>query len=346
MARQAQQRDGARDGACARNTPVVLTLGECFIDLVAADVGSLTAATTFVRAAGGAPANVAVGVARQGVRSGFIGAFSRDPFGTYLRDLLEAEGVDCAQAQCVDAPTALAFVSRDASGERDFLFYRERVADLLLDPAALDPEVIAGATVLHLGSLTLLGESSRAAEEHAVRIAGAAGVAVSYDPNLRPDLWPDMGVMRAAALALMPTATIVKMNEPELALLSGTSDLTHGIATLAATGPPIVIVTRGRAGCRYVWHGRMGSAPGFAVPAFDTTGAGDGFTAGLLVALTPRLMAGGATALAEMTAAEIDDALAWANATAALTTIAHGAIPAMPRRDAVTRFLAEATQGS
>ncbi len=321
-----------------------MTLGECLIDLVAADIGALNAATTFVRAAGGAPANVAVGVARQGVRSGFIGAFSRDPFGTYLRDLLEAEGVDCAQAQRVDAPTALAFVSRDTSGERDFLFYRERAADLQLNATALDPEAIAAAAVLHLGSLTLLGASSRGAEECAVRIAQAEGVAVSYDPNLRPDLWPDLGAMRAAALALMPTATIVKMNEQELALLSGTSDLTRGLATLAATGPPIVIVTYGRAGCRYVWHGRTGSAPGFAVPAMDTTGAGDGFMAGLLVALAPRLMTGGATALAEMTAADIDDVLAWANATAALTTIAHGAIPAMPRREAVTRFVAEARQ--
>ncbi len=323
--------------------PVIVTLGECLIDFVAAEAGPpLRGVQSFVRAAGGAPANVAVGVARQGVASGFVGAFGRDAFGAYLHDLLRCEGVDCAQTQIVDAPTALAFVSLDADGEREFLFYRDRAADLMLDGAALDPAYIAGARALHIGSLSLTGAAAGDATRRAVAIARAADVAVSYDPNLRPALWPDTETMCAAALSLLREATIVKINEDELPILSGLADPDAGIARLVACGPPIVVVTLGSAGCRYHWYGKTGTIAAYPGAAIDTTGAGDGFMAGLLVALTPRL-SGPRDALAAMTAGEIAKCLLRASATAALTTTVRGAIPALPSRAAVDALIANNT---
>lgn len=326
--------------------PAIVTLGECLIDFVATEAGlPLKAVASFVRAAGGAPANVAVGVVRQGVPSGFIGAFSRDAFGAYLHDLLQCEGVDCAQGQIVDAPTALAFVSLDADGEREFLFYRDHAADLMLDGAVLDGAYIAGARVLHIGSLSLTGAASRDATKRAIAIARAVGVTISYDPNLRPDLWPDRATMCAAALAVFEAATIVKINEDELHALSGTTDIEEGIARLVAMGPPIVIVTLGSAGCRYRWYGHAGALPGYPVTPIDTTGAGDGFVAGLLASLASR-PTGHEGDLAEMTGEEVADCLAWANATAALTTTVRGAIPALPTRAAVGALIAENAPGS
>lgn len=321
--------------------PVIVTLGECLIDFVATVAGlPLKAVPSFVRAAGGAPANVAVGVARQGASSGFIGAFSHDAFGAYLHDLLPCEGVDCSQVQRVDAPTALAFVSLDTNGEREFLFYRDHVADLMLDGAALDPAYIAGAQVLHIGSLSLTGAASCEATKRAITIAREAGVTISYDPNLRPDLWPNGETMRATARSVLAAATIVKINEEELAVLSGTADPDESIARLVAMGPPIVVVTRGSAGCRYAWYGNVGAISGYPVTAIDTTGAGDGFVAGLLTALAPRLREH-RDALAKMTRDEIAECLVWANATAALTTTVRGAIPALPTRAAVAALIAE-----
>jgi len=326
--------------------PAIVTLGECLIDFVATEAGlPLRAVPSFVRAAGGAPANVAVGVARQGVSSGFVGAFGRDAFGAYLHDLLLCEGVDCGQSQIVDAPTALAFVSLGADGEREFLFYRDHAADLMLDGAGLDAAYIATAHVLHIGSLSLTGAAARAATHCAIACARAAGVTISYDPNLRPDLWSDRETMRAAALAVFEAATIVKINEDELHFLSGTADIEEGITRLVALGPPIVIVTLGRAGCQYRWHGHTGVIPGYPVATIDTTGAGDGFVAGLLVSLASH-PTGHDRDLAGMPGDEVAECLVWANATAALTTTARGAIPALPTRAAVGALIAKGSTDS
>lgn len=314
--------------------PRVLALGELLIDFVATERGgSLGDVSTFVRAPGGAPANVAVGVARLGVASGFIGKVGDDPFGHHLADVLRAEGVDVSQVRFDgEARTALAFVSLSESGERDFMFYRHPSADMRHRPDELDEAAIAAAEILHVGSISTIVEPAASATRQAIRVAQAAGTLVSYDPNLRLPLWPDAAAAERGIRALWGDADVIKVSDDELRFLTGRDDLAAA-RSLWTPRLRALLVTRGEAGVSYLLSDAEGHVPGFAVEVADTTGAGDAFTAAVLAALirSPRLLED---------APALEAALRYANAFAALTTTRRGAIPAMPDPASVDRFLA------
>jgi len=317
----------------------VLALGELLIDFVATERGSgLGDVTTFVRAPGGAPANVAVGVARLGVASGFIGKVGDDPFGHHLAEVLRSEGVDVSQLRFeAAARTALAFVSLSPSGERDFMFYRHPSADMLHHPDELDAAAIGAARVLHVGSISTISEPAASATRRAIELAHGAGVLVSYDPNLRLPLWPSAAAAATGMRALWGDADVIKVSDEELHFLTGRDDL---VAARSLWTPRLrlMLVTRGAEGVSYLLPTGEGHVPGFLVEVADTTGAGDAFTAAVLAALVeePTLCddKGG-----------LERALRYANAYAALTTTQRGAIPAMPSRARVEAFLAEHPDG-
>ena len=173
--------------------PAVITLGELLIDFVSTRAGvSLEEAPAFEKAAGGAPANVAVGTARLGVTSAFLGKVGEDAFGRFLARTLKENGVDIS-GLCFsrEARTMLAFVSLQASGERDFEFYRSPSADILYTPEEVHTALLQQARVFHFGSISLISEPSRSATLYAVETARQAGALISYDPNLRLNLWAD-----------------------------------------------------------------------------------------------------------------------------------------------------------
>src|SRR5438445_6739436 len=165
----------------------VVTLGEVLIDFVPLDFeGPIELAPTFHRAAGGAPANVAVALARLGVDVAFIGKVGGDAFGHSLRAILTTEGVDVRGAvESPTAQTALAFVGSDGRGGREFVFYHRGMADTLLRAEEVDRELIANARIFHFGSVTLAAEPGRAATASAAQWAREAGCLVSFDPNVR-----------------------------------------------------------------------------------------------------------------------------------------------------------------
>lgn len=337
-------------------TPPVrlVTLGEALIDLVAYDRSGtgLAHAERFQRAAGGAPANVAVGAARLGVRSGLIGKVGADPFGDYLVDTLHGSGVDVTQLQRdAKAPTALALVSLAPDGERDFVFYHHGAADTRLRMDEIDEEYLRAAQLLHVGSISLIHEPARSATVRAVTLAEQHGLLRSFDPNLRLSLWPSEATARAAVLALVPRMNIIKVNAEELEFLTGGR---HEAAAreLLIGAVELVLVTDGARGVRYFGHASAGHVASPAVAAVDTTGAGDAFVAALLAALCerPELLsrqsATGTARQLELTS-RLEAALARANAYAALTTTRHGAIPALPSSadlDAFLSRLADAEQ--
>src|SRR5688500_8033583 len=186
----------------------VVCLGEALIDFVA-DVSGVTLEECpgFRKAAGGAPANVAAGLGRLGASARFVGKVGDDPFGRFLRDTLAAEGVDTRPVRFEPtARTGLAFVSLTREGERDFMFYRNPSADMLLRPEEIPADLCADARLFHFGSITLIAEPSRSATLHAAGQARAAGCAISFDPNLRPPLWDDLERARAEILAALPLA--------------------------------------------------------------------------------------------------------------------------------------------
>jgi fructokinase len=318
----------------------VVCLGEALIDFVAdvSDV-SLIDCPGFRKAPGGAPANVAVGLARLGVPVRFIGKVGDDPFGHFLEQTLAGAGVDTRGMRFdPEARTGLAFVALRADGEREFTFFRHPSADMRLHPSEIDPALFAGARLFHFGSITLITEPSRSATFAAVKAARAAGCAISYDPNLRLPLWPGAEEARREMLAAMPVADVVKVSDDEAVFLHG--DPERCAEALLAQGPRLVLVTRGAAGCDYFTAaGARGHVAGFSVTAIDTTGAGDGFVAGLLAHL-PAL--GGAPLPEE----ELREILRFANAVGALTCTQKGAIPALPTPAAVAALLGEAGKRS
>lgn len=306
----------------------VLCMGELLIDFVALESGvTVGEASGFLKAAGGAPANVAVAAARLGHSAGFIGQVGDDPFGHYLAGVLAADGVDVRGLRfSTEARTALAFVSLGPGGERDFVFYRHPSADMLMRPDDVDLSLIDSCSIFHYGSITLIGEPSRSATLAAVRRAKAGGKLISYDPNLRMSLWPSVEAARTGLLLGLQDADVVKVSQEELEFLTGQS---HAGA-LWRDGMRLVIVTHGADGATLYTPRERFTAPGFPVEAVDTTGAGDSFVAALLSGLLDY-------------GAEYDRHLPeiarFANATGALTTTRKGAIPALPSRQMVEAFL-------
>jgi fructokinase len=313
------------------NTAVVC-LGEALIDFVADTSGvSLVDCPGFRKAAGGAPANVAVGLARLGVPARFLGKVGEDPFGHFLARTLADAGVDVSGLRFdAGARTGLAFVSLQADGERDFVFYRHPSADMRLTPAEIDPASFRDAGVFHFGSITLITEPSRSATLAAIEVARNTGCVLSYDPNLRLPLWPDAESARKAILAVMPVADVVKVSDEEAVFLHG--DVEACARALLGQGPSLVLVTLGAEGCRYFTAAHQGHVPGFSVTAIDTTGAGDGFVAGLLAHLSES----GVFPLPEP---DLQRALRFANAVGATTCTQKGAIPALPTRAQVDPLL-------
>ena len=314
-----------------------ICLGELLIDFVPTITGSgLTDAPAFVKAPGGAPGNVAVGLARLGASSAFMGKVGDDAFGHFLAATLAEAGVDVGPLLfSKEARTALAFVSLRADGEREFMFYRHPSADMLFAPHEVDVESIRRAKLLHFGSISLIGEPSRGATLRAVDAACDAGALISYDPNLRLPLWPDANAAREGMLLGLKKAHIVKLSDDESAFLTGIGDLDAARKALWHDELKLMVVTRGRAGCVYFTPEFSGEAASFTVEAVDATGAGDGFVAGLLQGV----LADPATL---QDAARLRALCRFANAVGALATTERGAIPALPGRERVVDFLSAA----
>jgi fructokinase len=306
----------------------IVSLGELLIDFVATESGvEVGDAAGFLKKPGGAPANVAVAVRRLGHDSAFITQLGDDPFGRYLAKVLEAEGVETRGIRFTsEARTALAFVSNKADGDRSFMFYRHPSADMLMRPEDVALEVIDSKRIFHYGSLTMIAEPSRSATLSAVQYARSRGKLISYDPNLRLALWPSADAARDGMLGGLDYAHVIKVSDEELEFLTGAND----VNALWREGMQIIILTHGPQGATVYTREAEVYAPGFAVEAVDTTGAGDAFVGGLLV----RVLEFG-----DAYVEHLPEIARFANAVAAISTTQRGAIPALPTRPMVEAFL-------
>jgi fructokinase len=316
--------------------PAVVCLGEVLIDFVARDGElPLQQATNFHKAAGGAPANVAVALARLGISVAFIGKIGGDAFGQSLRATLAEEGVTVrGLVEAPTARTALAFVGSDGHGGREFVFYHRGMADTLLRPEEVDRELIANARIFHFGAVTLAAEPSRTATAAAARWAREGGCLVSFDPNVRLEVWDSPRQALDSMIDTLSVVDVVKVSSDELAFLTGTSDPAEACRVLRNHGPTVAIVTLGGGGCYYQTDSATGSVPGISVESVDSLGAGDAFVAGLLACL-----AAYANRTVVTDEALLVPALRFANAVGAITTTRYGAIPALPSRAQVDALL-------
>lgn len=320
----------------------IVCLGELLIDFVSLESGvSLVEAPSFQKAAGGAPANVAVGLARLGHKVGFVGKVGAESFGEFLMGVLRENHVDVSgMAVDHEARTMLAFVSLTLEGERDFMFYRHPSADMRLTPEEIPEQLIANAAIFHYGSISLISEPCRSATFHALEIAQKAGCLISYDPNLRLGLWESKELARREMLHGMTYANIVKINDDELEFLTGTRNFQEGAAQLLEYGPALIIITLGKNGCYFYSSSAEGKTPGFPIQAIDTTGAGDGFVAGLLSGLLGHIRPDEPFMTPDK--AVMQQICRFANAVGAITSLKRGAIPSLPYREEVETFMQQA----
>ena len=311
----------------------VLSFGEVLIDFVPIVSGfSLADSEAFKKAPGGAPANVAVGLARLGIKSAFMGMVGDDAFGHFLVDVLCENNVDVQGVRFSEkARTALAFVSLQKNGERDFMFYRNPSADMLFEPQGVDTALIRSAKIFHFGSITLINEPVRSATRFALETAMNANCLISYDPNLRINLWTNDEQARTNIMSVWSYANIIKISEEELVFLSSESDLEKGVQKIWHSDIRLLVITRGAKGAMCITPDFRLTLPGYKVEVVDTTGAGDGFVAGLLAGLVNNPNA-------FQNESDLLDICQFANAVGALTTTQRGAIPALPTLYDVRQF--------
>lgn len=315
----------------------IVCLGEMLIDMFPAEVGrSLVEVSAFRPKPGGAPANVAVAAVRLGAQSAFIGKVGDDAFGHHLADILRQEGVEVRGMRYdKEARTGMAFIAMPDVNSYEILFYRNPGADMRLRADELDRELLQETRALHFGSLSLIQEPSRSATMEAVEIAREAGALISFDVNYRSDLW-SREEARDRVMATIPHVNLLKVNEIEVDVLTGSKDPDSASKQLLELGPDVCVVTLGPEGSffRVVEGGDY--VPPFKVETVDATGCGDAFIAALLCRLV-----GGADWRDQLSVARMRQVLRYANAAGALTSLIQGVIPALPTADQVDEFLAQ-----
>jgi fructokinase len=238
-----------------------------------------------------------------------------------------------------EARTGIAFIAMPDENSYDILFYRNPGADMRLRADELDPEMLAGTRAFHFGSISLIQEPSRGATLEALRLARKAGALISFDVNYRPDLW-DRAEARKRVLATVPEVDLLKVNEIEVALLTGHSDPEAASAELLERGPALCVVTLGPEGSYFRVADGSAYVPPFRVDTVDATGCGDAFIAGLLCQLVNPAMAGAAgTWREQLSVSRMGEVLVCANAVGALTSLTQGVIPALPTAEQVEEFL-------
>lgn len=263
----------------------VVTIGESLGLLVASRIGRLELVPSMDLSFGGAESNVAIGLARLGVRSVWMGRVGADAFGRLITRQLRAEGVEPSVAVDDAAPTALMVKERPSAGASSVTYYRGGSAGAGMTVDHLDLELIQSASVLHVTGITAaISASARETVLAAVDAAKGADVLVSFDVNHRSRLWSaDDAVPVYRAIA--ERADIVFAGADEAALLTGSEDLDAQLQGIAALGASQVVVKTGAAGAVALIDGERMRQPGFPVQAVDTVGAGDAFVSGYLAEL-------------------------------------------------------------
>lgn len=320
----------------------IVTLGEVVADVYREHAPSAVE-LPFTARPGGAPANVAVAVARLGAQAGFIGRLGNDLFGDFILDALESVGVDTSAVLRQDAPTrtTLAFVEVSEDGDREFTFYRSvPAADELLAPDDIRPESLSGASFANFGSIPLIKDPVRSATRRFAELANEMDVGVAFDVNLREPLWESLEVFRQAIDPMIDLSTIVKVSEDELEPVLDTDDLDEAAGKLLDRGVTLALVSMGDEGAFYATRRFRGHAPRFEIDAVvDATGAGDAFLAGTLTHLSehPNWREDEATVRA---------AVERGTAAGALACTEFGAMKALPTREELERFMAVRSQPS
>ncbi|MHA7137691.1 aminoimidazole riboside kinase [Rossellomorea arthrocnemi] len=315
----------------------IISLGEALIDFIPLDENN----TTYQKSPGGAPANVAVGLSRLGVKSTFVGKVGEDVLGRFLIDTLKDYGVRTNQMLMTpDVRTGVVFVTNGEDGERSFDFYIDPSADRFLQADDIEEEDFVSHKILHFGSISMISSPAKEATHHAVKTAKENGLLVSYDPNLRLGLWDSEENARETIKSMISAADVLKISEEELEFITGEKEIEAGVEKLKSYDIPFLIITMGSEGS-YVFVGDTHQhVKAMKVRAVDTTGAGDAFVSAILYSLHEY-----SGDIESLTLEEAVRMARFAAVSGALAASTKGAMTALPSLEEVNDHLGKDDEG-
>lgn len=311
----------------------VVALGEMLIDFAVAGE-SRQGNNVFEACPGGAPCNVLAMLNKLGKKTAFIGKVGNDQFGKLLKSTIEEIGIESRGLRLDEkVNTTLAFVHTFPDGDRDFSFYRNPGADMMLGKEEVDYDLIRQAKVFHFGTLSMTDEPVRSATKEALKAAKEAGCLISFDPNLRLPLWKSPDMAKEMMEYGFGYCDILKISDNEIQFVSGKEDYDEGIQYLIDKYQiPLIFLTLGKDGSRAYYKGKCVKQGGFKVSSIETTGAGDTFCGSVLGKVAEK-------GIDHFTEEELRDLLLFANAAAAVVTTRKGALCAMPDLEEVIALI-------
>jgi len=311
----------------------VVAMGELLIDFTTAGL-SEQGNRLFEACPGGAPCNVLAMLNKLGKKTAFLGKVGKDQFGMQLKETLKELGIDTSHLLTDETVnTTLAFVHTLPDGDRDFTFYRNPGADMMLTEEEIGSELISNARIFHFGTLSMTHEGIRRATKKAIEIAREQRLLISFDPNLRPDLWSSLELAKEQMEYGFQFCDILKISDNEIQFVSGKKDYDEGIRYLQEVYRiPLILLTLGKDGSRAYYNGICVEHGGYRVNAIETTGAGDTFCGSALSYILEH-------DFYNMTREQIKEMLAFSNAAAAIITTRKGALRAMPEKEEVEKFM-------
>lgn len=312
----------------------VLALGELLIDFTENGVSS-QGNTIFEANPGGAPCNVLAMLNKLGHKTAFMGKVGVDIFGNKLKGVLDEVGIDTsAMVMDPDVRTTLAFVQTFADGDRDFSFYRNPGADMMLKEDELKEEMLTQCRIFHFGTLSMTHDEVRKATKKAIAIAKESGAVISFDPNLRPPLWSSLDLAKEQVDYGLRQCDVLKISDNEIQWFTGKEDFDEGIKVLQDTYHiPLILLSMGKTGSRAYYRDlRVEKAPYLQKNTIETTGAGDTFGGSSLHFVLKY-------GLENLDEEKLLEMLSFANAAASLITTRKGALKVMPEVEEVKELM-------
>ena len=314
----------------------VTALGELLIDLTQNDI-SRQGNPMFEANPGGAPCNVLAMLSRLGHETAFIGKVGNDSFGRQLKETIEKVRIDSSNLFMDEkVHTTLALISNSPDGDRDFSFYRDPGADMMLSEDEISKEAIADSLIFHFGTLSMTHEGVRNATKKALRIAKESKVLITFDPNLRTMLWQDLKTAREQVLYGLGFCDILKIADNEILWLTGKDDYSEAVEWIKERFDiPLILVSMGKEGSRAYYKDMMVERKAFLQPdTVDTTGAGDTFFGCIIHYILEHGLNG-------LTKEMLYEMLTFAKAAASIITTKRGALYVMPAKEEIEKLISK-----
>lgn len=311
----------------------VIAMGELLIDFtMSGESGQGNG--MFEACPGGAPCNVLALLNKMGKKTAFLGKVGKDQFGVLLRKTLDDVGIDTSNLLIDEqVNTTLAFVHTFPDGDREFSFYRNPGADMMLTAEEVNPEFLAQSRLFHFGTLSMTHDGVREATKKALQAAKDNGLMISFDPNLRPPLWSSLELAKEQMEYGFRFCDILKISDNEIQFVTGKEDYDEGIRYLQEKYQiPLILLTMGKDGSRAYYKGMRVERSGFRCKTIETTGAGDTFCGSSLNYVLEH-------DFENLTEEQLGEMLTFANAAAAIVTTRKGAIRAMPEKEEVEKLI-------